>query len=240
MVGDQIAAARGTAGLTVEDLARRTRIPAARLKALEADAYELLPPPIYSRGYVRACAIELGLDPDALVRQFEAERPVPASSPPPSPPIVELGEISDSQRMRGFALIALGIGAVAFLLWTGGQEADPVAGLPVAAAGEDTTAGAPTPVATIGDGGSDSVRGVSLDLAAARECWVTVTADDRRVMYRLMQPGETARIDAAQEIVLRAGDAGALTVAVNGGPAQALGGDGQVRTVTFATPGARM
>ena len=119
MVADQIAAARQASGLSIEDLARRTRIPATRLKALEAGAYELLPPPIYSRGYVRACAIELKLDPDALVRRFDAERPAPAATPPPPSSYVEAGDVADAQRVRGVMMIAGGIALVIFLIWSG-------------------------------------------------------------------------------------------------------------------------
>jgi len=41
MVGEQLAGARKASGLSLEDVARRTRIPAARLQALEAGMYEL-------------------------------------------------------------------------------------------------------------------------------------------------------------------------------------------------------
>jgi len=51
----------------------------------------------------------------------------------------------------------------------------------------------------------------------------------------LMQPGEKATLDARERIVLRAGDAGALRVAVDGGASQLAGADGEVRTLTFAT-----
>jgi hypothetical protein len=62
---------------------------------------------------------------------------------------------------------------------------------------------------------------------------VTASADGQRVMYRLMQPGEKVALEGRDTVLLRAGDAGALTISVNGGAPQSLGGDGEVRTVTL-------
>lgn len=238
MVADQIAAARQASGLTIEDLARRTRIPATRLKALEAGAYELLPPPIYSRGYVRACAIELKLDPDALVRRFDAERPAPAVTPPPSSPspYVEAGDAPDAQRVRGVMMIAGGIALVIFLIWSGREPAGNAVEHTAVAPGTSTgSPERPEPVATTGEQASASTGALSIALTAQRECWVAANADGRRVIYRLMQPGEKATIDARQGVTLRAGDAGALTISVNGEAPHAFGGDGEVRTATFGS-----
>ena len=237
MVADQIAAARQAAGLSIEDLARRTRIPASRLKALEAGAYELLPPPIYSRGYVRACAIELKLDADALVRRFDTERPAPAAAPPSSSSsYVEAGEVADAQRVRGAMMIAGGIALVVFLIWSGREPAGNAVEHGAIAPGTSTGAPQrPEPVATTGEQTPASTGALSIALTAERECWVAANADGRRVIYRLMQPGEKATIDAQQGITLRAGDAGALTISVNGEAPQAFGGDGEVRTATFGS-----
>jgi cytoskeletal protein RodZ len=238
MVADQIAAARQASGLSIEDLARRTRIPASRLKALEAGAYELLPAPIYSRGYVRACAIELKLDPDALVRRFDSERPLPPAPPLPSSSnsYVEAGEVPDAQRVRGVLMIAGGIALVIFLIWSGrepaGNAVEHTALAPEASTGAPER---PAPVATTGEQAPVSSGAVSIALTAERECWVAANADGRRVIYRLMQPGEKATIEAQQGVTLRAGDAGALTISVNGEAPHAFGGDGEVRTATFGT-----
>src|SRR5918995_922048 len=82
-LGDQLATARTKRGLSIEELATRTKIPVSRLQALEGGLYERLPPPTFTRGYVRACAIEVGLDPEDLLQQFERERPLAVEPEPP-------------------------------------------------------------------------------------------------------------------------------------------------------------
>jgi cell division septum initiation protein DivIVA len=60
-----------------------------------------------------------------------------------------------------------------------------------------------------------------------RMCWVRVVADDR-TDARELQPGENIVLEAQRSIVLRVGDAGALSVEVNGRVLPPLGLDGQV------------
>jgi hypothetical protein len=60
--------ARVTAGLSLEDLARRTRISPGLLKLIDDGRFERLPGGIYARSYVRTVAQLLAVDPDEAVR----------------------------------------------------------------------------------------------------------------------------------------------------------------------------
>lgn len=60
-----------------------------------------------------------------------------------------------------------------------------------------------------------------------RRCWVRVVVDDR-TDARELEPGEDIRLEARRTIVLRAGDAGALSVELNGRVLPPLGNAGQV------------
>jgi hypothetical protein len=61
--------------------------------------------------------------------------------------------------------------------------------------------------------------------------WLEATADDKRVIRRLLQPRENVVFNARDEINLRIGDVGAFDYSVNGRPGRPLGGPGQVRTI---------
>jgi cytoskeleton protein RodZ len=65
--GAFLAAKRGERGLTLQQAAAATRIRVEHLSALEADEPELLPAPVYARGYLRTYARYLGLDAESLV-----------------------------------------------------------------------------------------------------------------------------------------------------------------------------
>src|ERR1700694_5178892 len=66
-IGAVLAERRGDRGLTIEQVASATRIRAEHLRALESDEPERLPAAVYAKGYLRAYALYLGLDPEPLV-----------------------------------------------------------------------------------------------------------------------------------------------------------------------------
>ena len=66
-LGAYLRQGREEAGLTLEALAERTRIPRVRLEALEHERATEFPAPVFVRGFVRTYAQAVGLDPvDAL------------------------------------------------------------------------------------------------------------------------------------------------------------------------------
>ena len=239
-LGARLAAAREARGVSLEDVARRTRIPLGGLRSLEADAYERLPPPIFARGYVRAYATEIGLDPETLIAQFDAERPVP--EPPPD---VRAGTVSAEyepppgriRRSRRLASVGVAAAVIAWVTWSGREPLSVTGAIP-----QPQTAAAlaaPEPVGTTGETSAVAVEadGVSVVLNAERECWVTAMSDGERAIYRLMRAGEREAVRARERVWLRIGDAGAVTLSVNGGAPQLAGADGAVRTLILTAGG---
>jgi cytoskeletal protein RodZ len=80
---------------------------------------------------------------------------------------------------------------------------------------------------------ADAVGRLAVQLSARRPCWVTAVVDGRRVMDRLLAAGEQTTVDVRREMVLTAGDAGALTLTINGAEARPLGKAGEVVTARF-------
>ena len=70
-VGSQLSVARLRHGWTVEEAAARTRLHANVIRHLEADRFDKLPSLAYIRGFLRIYARELGLDPKAILREFQ-------------------------------------------------------------------------------------------------------------------------------------------------------------------------
>ena len=65
--GRALADARATRNLTVAEVAQQLRLSTTQVEALESEAYERLPGPVFVRGFVRNYARLLGLDAAALV-----------------------------------------------------------------------------------------------------------------------------------------------------------------------------
>lgn len=69
--GLAVRAARERAGITLEDMASRTKINTSILRALEDERFEDAPKArVYVRGFIRCMADEIGLDADAVARSY--------------------------------------------------------------------------------------------------------------------------------------------------------------------------
>ena len=69
-VGEFFRQVRETKGLTLDEVAIKTRIHAEYLKALEESNFAKLPEQVFAKGFVRSYARSLGLDEDDAMRRF--------------------------------------------------------------------------------------------------------------------------------------------------------------------------
>lgn len=253
-IGERLQHARKRAGLSVADLSARTKIRATLLEAIEREDFARLPPGLLTRGFLRAYAREVDLDPDSVVRQFQAEFEPDA----PRTAVATLDAAAGQTRAHASdrrrtsrppavsGAVAAAVAGVLFLAFHAGfrtsetnGEASPAsigtigAIDPSAADGSDAgpTAAAPVDavVASTVEASRDDV--LTVEIAAAGMVWVEVTADGTQLLYQLLQPGERAAIAVHEELTLRVGDAGAFRYSINGVPGVPLGPPAAVRVL---------
>src|SRR5664279_291403 len=70
-IGSDLSAGREAAGLTLEDIAERTRVRRTVIERIEADDFSLCGGDVYARGHVRTIATVVGIDPAPLVAEFD-------------------------------------------------------------------------------------------------------------------------------------------------------------------------
>jgi len=70
-LGEQLRAARTAMNKSLEEISNDTNISKQYLAALEEDKYDVFPAPIYIRGFMNVYARYVGLDPDALMDQYD-------------------------------------------------------------------------------------------------------------------------------------------------------------------------
>lgn len=119
-VGQRLKDARLEKGLSLEDVARETKIRASFLSAIENGEYGKLPSPSYTQGFVRNYAVFLGLsERETMVlfrREFSQDKEVkvlPKGFVNDDP--LKISRIKVSQAVAGIIVIALLIGG--FLLF---------------------------------------------------------------------------------------------------------------------------
>jgi cytoskeleton protein RodZ len=67
-----VASIRQTSGVSLEEIARNTKLRVTMLKAIEDADFDLLPGGIYNISYIRQYARAIGADEGSLVRQYRA------------------------------------------------------------------------------------------------------------------------------------------------------------------------
>jgi cytoskeleton protein RodZ len=87
-VGSYLRELRTKRGTSIEELGRVTRVASRYLEALEADAHESLPAPVFTRGFIRAYCQAVGQTPDEVLALYDAREvsPVPGMLVEPPPP----------------------------------------------------------------------------------------------------------------------------------------------------------
>jgi cytoskeletal protein RodZ len=248
--GAQLKQARESRGISLRQIATSTKISTVALEALERGDLSKLPGGIFSRAFVRAYAIEVGLDPEEISKQFLVELGVHASqvSNDEVHPEVTADDRAFLERQRQAGLwLRVAVGVLVLLIVIGvmwwrmanGAEATASTSIvtpqPVVVTAEPLV---PVPLAIDGaatPAAAESQSALWIEVVTSASCWVQVTTDGTAVPARVFAAGERQRFDAQREIVLQVGNAGVVSWTVNGKPARALGRVNEVRTVTISS-----
>src|SRR5204863_4973041 len=111
------------------------------------------------------------------------------------------------------------------------------AGAGSASAAPQTAAASPASSASTAD--SAAAAAGRIDIKATADCWVQIRAPDQSIVFsRVLKTGETYRVPAPSGLVLRTGNAGALTIAVDGKQVPAIGPLGALRRNVTLDPAA--
>lgn len=217
--------------MKIEEISARTKIKVSLLQAIERGEFEQLPGEFFTRAFLRTYARELRLPPDEIVRDYDAAHapaePLPDTSGGLRPPVN--GLFSESRWPAGRSLWPLAtLAGVLIVVLSAMTRSEPVEGPEPGAIGTVGVAEAPEAVSAIAKAPA-APETLRLEIRPSALIWVTATADGKRVIYRLLQPGEPVTVEARNEVSFRVGDAGAFAYSINGTPAKAPGAPGEVR-----------
>jgi len=260
-VGAVLRVARQWRMLSLDDVEKATKIRVRVLEAIEANRRDQLPEPVFARGFVRAYAREVGLDPEDTVRRYfaqfapvgvPAQNPLPVESAPASSkePVDEAIARDERWHVNSQWLVIAAVLVVSVLASTVGQWWPSLPSSPPSTDTDRTSANATdssraaTPAKPVerpetGTAGSREptvaaaidASAFHVDILAQGLCWVSATVDGERVFAQLMQPGDRHALVVRQGVVLRIGEPGAFAYSINGAGGRPLGRAGQPVTV---------
>jgi cytoskeletal protein RodZ len=206
-IGERLRLAREGKELSLDDVARQTRIPIRHLQHIEAEDWDALPAPTYAIGFTRNYANAVGLDGSAIANELRDS----IDGPRRRAPAPEYFEPADPARVppRPLAIIAAVLAVLligGYLLWrsTLGDESVSV---PVTEAPAPPPAAAPAPAAPAAIA-PQAAAGQSVTLTATGEVWLRITEgpSGATLFSGSLTAGQTYQVPAtAQQPMIRTG-----------------------------------
>ncbi|HEX6203542.1 MAG TPA: RodZ domain-containing protein [Thermoanaerobaculia bacterium] len=220
--------------IDLREIAEKTKISLRYLKAMEQDRFEVLPAPVFARGFLREYAKYVGLNADEVVNYYLSTHAGEGVEELAREEAVDPGR-SRGPVTRGAFLVILLIVAVAvlayFLFWRQSQEdarraAPPPIAPPASELAVPAEAPPPPPEPALA-----APIVVTLDLT--QECWVEARVDGAPELSRLFVAGESIQLEAEDSVELTLGNGGGVEVQVNNMPYDLGVASGQVANVTI-------
>ena len=249
-LGSVIRQARIDAGLSVDDLSERTSIRAGLLKEIESDDFTKCGGETYARGHLRNIAPHIKMDSQLLLELYENEQSMQprriqemlAENNVMTNPVDK--KTISWKTLAGISLSTLALLAAVQIIISNSNTT--TVSTPEVVASESATAqpsepseAAPTTEATttpttVRDTYS-SGTGVSVSVSAVRgNSWLFVSDSNGTTLYSgQVRNGQMLNFSATTRISMKAGNAGAVDVSVNGKAPEQIGSEGQVVSLTY-------
>ncbi|MEU6999179.1 RodZ domain-containing protein [Nonomuraea sp. NPDC046570] len=241
-IGATLAQARRAAGLTVGQLSASTRIREALIYGIERDDFSQCGGDFYTRGHVRSLAKAVGLDPDTMAHLYDEQHggiqaPVSASAVFKNSKGIKLRERRGPNWTMALG-VALAIVVVFGVVRVFGGPAEipaaeirPVNSVPSVPAGKPVSVAPRAPVAQSTTQKDDLVV---VRIKAKRSSYLNVhDSTGRKLFSGTLQAGKTTTWQAAKQVRLLIGDAGAVLLQVNGKNLGAPGARGEMVRRSF-------
>lgn len=245
-IGEILKRAREERGLSLEEVAEKTKIRYRYLEAIEKENFDIMPGYVYVKGFIRNYARFLGLNPEALVALF-TERC--AGEQPPAE-IVAGARPENEKRylllrkplfyVLGVVILCLVLGIYALqqsALFSQERENTPA---PADVYGQHSSEPAlPSPRQPVQPASPQMVpatreetpeqKGVNLVLNVVKDsCWVSVVVDGETKFTGELMANQKKSFFGKERIQVKLGNAGAVQVQLNGRDLGYLGGRWEV------------
>jgi len=256
-VGQFLRKEREKRKVSLDAVAKVTRITRENLEALEKDDFQVISAPVFVRGFLRNYATYLGLDPKEVISRYDSQTdliPAPQDKEPPPPPREE------KPIFKALLFLSILLVAVAFSFFyyqrtsvrPSPSPSSSGAALSPAPEGQPSSSKVPPDKGKIGTRAiqlekgkkpSDKLQTATtappeidqtkeqrhvLRAVATEKTWVRVIADDSQVRSVLLQPGETSTWTAQRKFSITLGNAGGVELFFNGASQGRVGNSGAV------------
>lgn len=225
--GEELRRQRELKGMSVREIADRTKISARFLEALEHDDYGSLPAAVFTRGFIREYAREIGVDGEELVSRYM--RLVRAEESKEEQELAEMQRrIEGGSALRKWlvplASLALLLIVVSVFWFGRGKRGGDSETIPAPA--EPVVESEAEPPREAAPAAEESP--IRIEVVARESSWISLDADGETLLEGILAAGETRRFTAEDRIQVSLGNAGGVSITINGVRLEPLGRTGQV------------
>jgi hypothetical protein len=225
-IGDDLAAARRHAGLTITQVSQRTCIRETIIRGIEHDDFAGCGGDFYARGHIRSIARAVDAVPEPLIREYDATQGAPqgitaAEIFEPATPIKLRERRRPNWSMAMLLALAAIVGIATYHFLSGPAKAGPVAASHGAGAARPRAQHRPRAghkkKATSQAGATDPRHVVIVLSAVTGDCWIDLTTVPGQPVFAGTLPAGTSRTWTEKgPVSLELGNPGAITLTVNG------------------------
>lgn len=204
--------------IPLHEIADVTKIGIRYLEALEQDRFDILPAPVFAKGFLREYARYVGLDPDEVINSYLTTQQE-EGEPEASESMVPADSSRSTATLLGAGLVVLLAVVAGLILYSErfSGEVRETAPPPIAAPPVPQAVVEPTPAPPPAE--AEVVAPLLVTMDFTEDCWVELVVDGRRRISELHVQGESLRIEAEQEVVLLTlGNPRGVRIEVNGEP----------------------
>ena len=222
-IGDTLAEARRQAGLTINQVSQQTRIREAIIRGIERGDFSACGGDFYARGHIRSIARVVGLDPDQLIREYDAAHGAPhairaAEVFEPSTPI----KLKERRSLNWSAVMILAlviiVGYGIYHLVSGSPKATPSAAQTTIHHVHHSTVPHPSSSPPSSPSAATTARELVIKMVVTNEpCWVGFTTLSGGYLTQATLPAGTTKTWTFKHAVdMTIGNPGAVELTVNG------------------------
>ena len=242
-IGDTLAQARSQAGLTITQVSQRTRIRETIIRGIEHNDFSACGGDFYARGHIRSIARVVGVDPEELIREYDATHGAPeairaADVFEPATPIKLKERRSPNWSVAMIIVLALVVGygvyrAVAAVASPHHAAAASHSSSQPAAPPTHSATPTPTPSPT------QASHTVVIHLTAIEDCWVGFTTPAGAYLSQYLVVGGSSKTwKFHHAVTMQIGNPGGILLTVNGKNLGSPGATGPL-TLSFG-PGTKL
>lgn len=262
-IGDALRRERLRRGLKLEQVSTHTKIALHHLQAMEENRFDRLPGGLFTRSFLRQYTHVLDLNEDEIIASLKQqfEPPIPPPEPLPRSRPSRLPHLPHLPTLAWLVIVMLACGGI-YTLWEEVQRSSFEAGTAVVrpharggrpllespAASESAEPQREShpiedgpPVHSVSQLGYGSpVVPLHVVFAATEPVWLSIRSDGIQAYSGTIEGLQSREFDASTKMLVLVGNAGGLTISVNGKPVALAGAHGEVQSLVVTPTGVRV